>query len=97
MLTGPIADTWFSTSPDIPTNISWNKSVPLTLCMTAANIPGDLESIQYRWTNGFTLSPSNNYNISLSAVTYTLGSLSWLSFEPGMPIAVTLCLVNISR
>lgn len=68
-------------------SVSWNKPVPLTLLITASDsIPGDMDSIQYTWTNGFTLPPSNNYNISLAMVTYTLGSFSWVSYEPGMPI-----------
>lgn len=64
-------------------SVSWNGSVPMTLCMTAANTSGDLQSIQYNWTNGFSLSPSRNYSISLSTVLYTLNSYSWVSFEPG--------------
>ncbi|KZP21782.1 hypothetical protein FIBSPDRAFT_1044052 [Athelia psychrophila] len=63
-------------------NVSWNGTTPLILCMTVANSPGDLQSIQYRWTNGFTLFPLKNYSISLSKVTYTLGSFSWVSYEP---------------
>lgn len=88
LATGPSWVNMYKSSHDF--SVSWNVPVPLTLCMTAGDIPGNITSVQYSWTNGFTLHPSKNYSISLSMVTYTRGSVSWISFEPGRPILATL-------
>lgn len=78
-------------------SVSWSGPLPLIMCMTTANISGDLSlNIPYIWMNGFTLSPSKNYDISLSMVTYTYGSDSWVSFEPGRPIDHLLSVISLT-
>ncbi|KZP13198.1 hypothetical protein FIBSPDRAFT_936470 [Athelia psychrophila] len=80
----PVADeVWCTYNYDYTFSVSWNSSVSLVLYMTAASTIGDLQSTQYSFTNPLTLLHSKNYTISLSTVSYILGSFSWVSFELG--------------